>query len=564
MNILFLNAGRRCELVDAFKKVIGRFSGGGLIFGTDINPLAPALAKVDRSIIFPHSSSKDFLKILVQTCRENDIKLVIPTIDPDLKVLSKNLPALKKKLPNTLILVPEYSVVEIAEDKRKTRDFFASCGVEVPRSLKDVKNLEFPVFVKPACGSAGKGARKVNDEAELARLKAKDPSLMIEELIEGPEYTVDVFCDRQKKAKLAIPRKRLAVRGGEVSRGVVERNRELEEVAANIAEKLSCDVPVTIQFRKSAKGFVAMEINARVGGGLPLTIAAGGDWPLWILQMAKGIEPQVGDKVRDGVLLSRYDQSLFIEKTDNSRKKVNLSGIKLIVFDMDDTLYPEREFVFSAYRAVSEYVYEKFGIFIEDDLRRRFSSGQRGDLFSIVLKDLGVKFTEEDIQGLVKRYREHRPSIQPYTDAVVIQELKKAGYKIGLLTDGWKRVQKNKWKALKLEQHFDFTVFTDDFGFEFWKPHEKPFRYICEQAGVKLSEAVYVGDNPSKDFLAPNQLGMKSLRIRRSGGESSENNSFSEDFEASGEIKDLVELRDLLIKKPIKIFSDYSDVVNLF
>ena len=115
-----------------------------------------------------------------------------------------------------------------------------------------------------------------------------------------------------------------------------------------------------------------------------------------------------------------------------------------------------------------------------------------------------------------------------------------------------------------MEQYFDFTVFTDDFGFEFWKPHEKPFRYICEQAGVKLSETVYVGDNPSKDFLAPNQLGMKSLRIRRSGGESSESNSFSEEFEASCEIKDLVELRDLLIKRPLKIFSDYSDVVNLF
>ena len=564
MNILFLNAGRRCELVDAFKKVIGRFSGGGLIYGTDINPLAPALSKVDRSIIFPHSSNKDFIKTLIQTCNENEIKLVIPTIDPDLKVLSENLTLLKKRLPNTLILVPELSVVEIAEDKRKTREFFASCGVEVPKSLRDVKNLKFPVFVKPACGSAGKGARIVNDSVELNRLKERESDLMIEEVIEGPEYTVDVFCDRQKKAKLAIPRKRLAVRGGEVSRGIVERNKELEASAIQIAEKLYCDVPITIQFRKSVKGFVAMEINARVGGGLPLTIAAGGEWPLWILQMAKGIEPQVVDKVRDGVLLSRFDQSLFLEKPVESNKKINLSGVKLVVFDMDDTLYPEREFVFSAYRAVSEFAYEKFGVFIEDELRKRFTSGQRGDLFSIVLKDLGVKFSEEDIQGLVKRYREHRPTIQPYTDTVVIQELKKAGYKIGLLTDGWKRVQKNKWKALKLEQYFDFTVFTDDFGFEFWKPHEKPFRYICEQAGVKLSETVYVGDNPSKDFLAPNQLGMKSLRIRRSGGESSESNSFSEEFEASCEIKDLVELRDLLIKRPLKIFSDYSDVVNLF
>ena len=85
MNILFLNVGRRCELVREFKKVLPSFPGGGLVYGSDINPLAPALSKVDESVIFPHSSDSLFPKSFVCFCLENEIGLVIPTIDPDLK-----------------------------------------------------------------------------------------------------------------------------------------------------------------------------------------------------------------------------------------------------------------------------------------------------------------------------------------------------------------------------------------------------------------------------------------------------------------------------------------------
>lgn len=546
MNILFLNVGRRCELVQEFKKVVPRLTSGGMIYGSDINPFAPALTKVDHAIIFPHSSHKFFLNTLIKTCSEYDIGLVIPTIDPDLKYLSRNLQFLKKQLPETLFLVPGLEVVEICEDKRKTKAFFENCGALVPQSLNPAEIENWPVFVKPACGSAGKGAIKVNDLATLkAQLKIlKDP--MVEEFIGGDEYTVDVFCDRGGRATMAVPRKRLAVRAGEVSRGIVVRNRALEQLAGKMAEKLKCDVPVTIQFRQTETGFVAMEINARMGGGLPLTIAAGGDWPLWILQMAKGIRPEFEDRVRNGVLMSRYDQGAFYNSVTKTVKKPDLAGVKLIIFDMDDTLYPEREFVLSGYKAVSKYVLKKYGVFIEDELQRRFSEGQRGDLFSTVFNDLGVPFTEEEIKALVAIYRNHRPRIRPYADAGLIKEFKKAGYKIALLSDGWKDVQKKKWHALGLQKNFDFTVFSDDFGLQFWKPHEKPFRYICEQAGVQPRDAVYIADNPFKDFIAPNKLAMHSLRIKRFKGEYSQALVEDKSMNAEYEIESISEALKLL------------------
>ena len=546
MNILFLNVGRRCELVKEFKKILPRFHGGGLIFGSDINPLAPALKKVDRAVIFPHSSTEEFEGLFVSFCKKNSIGLVIPTIDPDLKFLSQKLESYKKSLPNTLILVSSPEVVALTEDKRKTKEFFRSHGSVVPNYLDPENVVDFPVFIKPAAGSAGEGAMKILGSDELkAQLSAlKDP--MLEELIQGPEYTVDVFCDQSFKARLAIPRKRIAVRGGEVSRGVIERNEELEKQAKKLAEALNVNVPVTIQFRKRDADFVAMEVNARMGGGLPLTIAAGANWPLWILQMAHGDRPLCEDRVQDGLIVSRYDESVFIPPEKKPDVPIEFDSLKLLIFDMDDTLYAERDFVFSAYRVVSEYVLEKFNVFIEDELKRRFIEGQRGDLFSVVLNDLGVEFTENDIKTIVNIYRSHKPVICPYSDTKVISDLKAAGFQIGLITDGWSSVQKNKWQALKLESSFDHVVFTDDFGLEFWKPSLKPFEHICKLAGVGFEEAVYVADNPLKDFKAPNELGMRSIRIKRFDGEHSQVSCLKPEDKAEAEIKTLLELKSIL------------------
>jgi len=554
MNILFLNVGRRCELVKEFKKVLPRFQGGGLIFGSDINPLAPALQLVDRSVIFPHSSKGEFDETFISFCQENKIRLVVPSIDPDLHYLSLKLDKLKKALPKTLLLISSKEVVQVCEDKRKTKEFFKKCGALVPDYKEATEKDDFPVFIKPAFGSASEGAQQISNKSELKAQLESLENPMVEELVEGPEYTVDVFCDRSFKARIAIPRRRIAVRGGEVSRGIIERNEELETISKSIAETLKVDIPITVQFRKSGVGFVAMEINARIGGGLPLTIAAGGQWPFWILQMANGETPVCSDDVQDGLLISRYDESVFIEPEEDHSNDVDFGDVKLIVFDMDDTLYPEREFVFSAYKVVSEYVLSKFNVFIEDELKRRFSEGQRGDLFSVVLNDLGVDFTEVDIKELVNIYRSHRPRISPYADTILISKIKSAGYKIGLITDGWSSVQKNKWEALGLQENFDYVVFTDDFGVEYWKPSHKPFSHICESAGVSFNQALYIADNPSKDFKAPNELGMKSIRIKRFGGENISSRYKSDIYRAQAEVASLVEVLDLLkLKDPSEV-----------
>ena len=208
-----------------------------------------------------------------------------------------------------------------------------------------------------------------------------------------------------------------------------------------------------------------MELNARMGGGLPLSIAAGADWPKWILQLCNGQIPNTETSITDELVMTRFDSSFFVLKNlDRKPKRQLLEDIKAIIFDLDDTLYPEKDFVFSGYHVVAKKVIFDYGIDIEDDLCRLFNEGRRGDLFSIVLDDHDIEFTEEYIQSLVGVYRNHTPRIRLYDDSTVLTDLKERGYKLGLITDGWKEVQKKKIESLQLTKRFGCILCSDQLG----------------------------------------------------------------------------------------------------
>jgi carbamoyl-phosphate synthase large subunit len=525
MNIFFLNVGRRCELVEAFARALPAVSPG-LIWGSDPNPLAPALAVVDRCVELPIAIDSDaFLDALCDFLVRESIDLVIPTIDPDLVRLDHWRDQIAERAPRARLLVSPTSVIRIARDKRLSRDAFAALGAEVPEAVDpDDPYLVFPLFIKPASGSASIGAVRVNDADELRTRLAETADPMVERLIDGDETTVDVLLDLSSQPLCAVPRRRLQVRGGEVTRGVVERSPELEARAMAIASGLGCIGPVTVQFRNPTPGrWVAMELNARMGGGLPLTIAAGADWPRWILQMSDGHAPSVaGATVHDGIVMTRTDRSIFLPPARLSVPRgLDAPLPPVIVFDMDDTLYPEADFVRSGHRAVAERVWQDLCVDIEPELRRRFAAGQRGDLMSAALAALDVNAPEDYVgRVLVPVYREHVASIRPYVETVpVLTELRARGHRLALLSDGWAEVQRRKLAALRLAGLFDEIVITDELGRDGWKPSPVGFERILGVLDVVGKFAMYVSDNPHKDFAGPHRLGMRTVRIVRPGTE---------------------------------------------
>jgi len=192
-----------------------------------------------------------------------------------------------------------------------------------------------------------------------------------------------------------------------------------------------------------------------------------------------------------------------------------------IVFDLDDTLYPERDYVLSGFRAVAGWAEQNLGIPSArglEELTEMFEQGVRRETFNLWLARNGVSPARR-VPELVRVYREHEPELSPFAEVREVIERLRRRYRLGLVSDGYLGVQRRKWKALGLEDHFDEAVFSDEFGRENWKPSTRPFEAVLGRLGVEAQKAVYVADNPAKDFYGARRVGMFTARVRRPGGE---------------------------------------------
>ena len=199
--------------------------------------------------------------------------------------------------------------------------------------------------------------------------------------------------------------------------------------------------------------------------------------------------------------------------------------MKAVIFDLDDTLILERDFVFSGYRAVAKYLEAGRGLSAEriyGILKEEFESSAQ-NVFNRMYDRLGIGYGEEDIKSLVRVYREHEPDISLCGDVLpALEELGGSGCRLGVLTDGYLVTQKNKAKALELDKYFEAIVYTDELGREYWKPSIRGFELLSDKLGIPLSSFVYVGDNPKKDFEIMKNSPIKTVRIVREGGVYSE------------------------------------------
>jgi putative hydrolase of the HAD superfamily len=198
-----------------------------------------------------------------------------------------------------------------------------------------------------------------------------------------------------------------------------------------------------------------------------------------------------------------------------------MAKIQAIVFDMDDTLYSEKDFVLSGFQAVAEWSSANLGITSERGYATLFdlySQGVRNDTFDrwltiheLARPELAAKFVEI--------YRAHIPCITPFPESIELLKLLQGYYKIGLVSDGYLAVQQAKWQALGLANFFDAVVFSDSLGRENWKPSTAPFQLVLDKLGVAPEFSVYIGDNPRKDFFGARKLGMYAIQVKRADAE---------------------------------------------
>ncbi len=247
----------------------------------------------------------------------------MPLIDPDVSVLARARPILEAT--GAMVSVVSPGAAEVTADKWRSNEFFNRLGLMTPRSWLPEQlheaEITYPLFIKPRAGSAGKDAFRVDSQRELKFFLEYVPKPIVQQCIDGPEITNDVLCDLEGRLVGVVSRRRIEVRSGEVAKGVTVRHEGVLDACVRIARELPAVGPITVQCLMQGDNPCFTEINARVGGGVPLGIAAGFDVPLLLLSRCAGIPidiPPVGG-YQTGLHITRFDDSFFVTERERQR-----------------------------------------------------------------------------------------------------------------------------------------------------------------------------------------------------------------------------------------------------
>jgi carbamoyl-phosphate synthase large subunit len=317
LNILLTCIGRRVGLLNAFRRAMDALDVKGRIYGSDWSNLAPAFHEADEGILVPGVNAPHYVDVLLEICRQRKIGLVIPLVDTELIVLSKARERFAEI--GTRLVISSPHVVEICRDKEKTSRFLEAAGIGTARilSFKEAARGPFPIIAKARAGSSAKNVREIHYPAGLVRLKNSQVDYVLQEYIEGKEFTVDVYAGFDGVPRVAVPRERLQVRAGEVVRSVTVRDELIIEESLRLVRALAeCAGVITAQCRVGADQKVRFfDVNPRFGGGAPLAIRAGADFPRWLLEEHLGRTPQIDPSAwEDGLVMMRYDAEVFRRK----------------------------------------------------------------------------------------------------------------------------------------------------------------------------------------------------------------------------------------------------------
>ncbi|MBR0090819.1 MAG: ATP-grasp domain-containing protein [Lachnospiraceae bacterium] len=535
--ILFTGAGRRIELIKAFREASFLTGIPLVIHAVDMSGEAPSLAFCDRAHTICPIPDPEYIPALQRLCEAEGIDLLIPTIDTDLLLLSEHKEAFADA--GTRVLISDLSFIRQCRDKNLTDDFFRACGLAAPETVHEIREYKggYPAFIKPKDGSSSIDAYVAKDAEILAHYAGRLTDYVIQPYIDGEEYTIDICCDFDGNEIYIVPRRRLRVRAGEVLMTRICMDEAMIRASRAIIEKAKPCGPVTVQLiRKRATGEdYYIEINPRFGGGAPLSMKAGADSASAILRLLAGETAnsiRKGCVIEDGAVYQRFDDSVcvtagknfvspgtagVVPDTDSLRvpdDAVNSEypHVRGVIFDLDDTLYDERDYVKSGYRAVADALGKAEAA---DRLYQLFEAGQPA--IDIYLQETGQQERKDEC---LTAYRTHIPEIRLREGAeALMKELRRGGMRIGILTDGRPEGQRNKIKALRLTELVDDIIITDELGGEqFHKPCDIGFRILQRKWRIPFSRMMYVGDNPAKDFHAPRQLGMRAVWYRNPAG----------------------------------------------
>ena len=305
-------------MLNSFRRAARGLKINASFFGTDTSKLSPAFQLCDEGFLVKPIAHAGYIRQLLSIVKSKRVKLLIPTVDLDLKLLAQN----KSKFAalGCCALVSTPQIIDICQDKRKTYRFLVKNGFDSPVTISvasalSKKRFDWPCFLKPWDGYASRGNAVAKNRKELLFFAKRIPNAICQEFIEGTEHTCDVYVDFNMKVRCVVPRKRIEIRAGEVSKSQTVKHPRIMNESARLVQNLGAGPGViTLQlFLTADKKIKFIEINPRFGGGVPLSIKAGANFPKWILQELLGQQPNIRfDGFKDNLIMLRYDSEVWL------------------------------------------------------------------------------------------------------------------------------------------------------------------------------------------------------------------------------------------------------------
>lgn len=317
LTMLLCSAGRRVSLLNTFRRAASHLGVDLRIIACDTLPEWSAACQVaDRAVWVPPVSDPGYIDAIEAVCREEMVGLIVPCIDPELLPLAEA----RERLAaiGATVAVSSPALVAICRDKLSTSEFLSRRGIPVPRTVAfsevDRHIWSGPAIVKPRHGSAGRSIVRI-DTIDALPASEEEP-MIVQELLEGEEWTVNLYFDDTGALRSVVPHKRVQVRAGEVEKGITGRPPQLIAIAEQMAEILPGPRGVLcyqaiISGDGKAKVF---EINARFGGGYPLADHAGACFAQWLVEESLDLPTTATDSWTEGVTMLRFDAAIFVQQ----------------------------------------------------------------------------------------------------------------------------------------------------------------------------------------------------------------------------------------------------------
>lgn len=314
MNILILSAGTRNKIVQYFVKTL---DGTGKVIATDMSSLAPAIYEADKYYIVPKMTATEYLDIVLDICKKEKITGVLSLIDPELSLLAENRE--KFEAIGTTIIGSSYTLCEMSLDKFQMYNWLEAHGYRCAKSYMDKEAffadvdagvITYPVFVKPARGSASISISKVYDRETVELLFAHEDGLMIQEFLDGQEIGADVYTDMLSHEVVSIfTKKKLKMRAGETDKAVSFKDEKLFALIERFVKEAGYNGQIDIDiFDVNGKYYIS-EVNPRFGGGYPHAFESGADHMKLILNNLEGKanECMIG-QYENGTYMMKYNE----------------------------------------------------------------------------------------------------------------------------------------------------------------------------------------------------------------------------------------------------------------